>query len=108
MSAEIISFTHHRTRAVRMAIRGGQEPRKNMHSLVFRNRAVILEIDEATLLRDVCFDFGKAERKLTKLRRHLKSFKERTTREIEILTAVEAKLGAAVDAARLELEGAVK
>jgi hypothetical protein len=53
----------------------------------------------------VCFDFGKAERKLAKLRRHIKSFKARTAKEIETLTAVEAKLRAAVDAARLKLEG---
>jgi hypothetical protein len=105
MSAEIISFTHHRT----MERRGREEPeRKNMHSLVFRSRAVILEVDDATLLRDVCFDFEKAERKLDKIRRHLKSFKARASKEIETLTAVEAKLGAAVDAARLELEGEAK
>jgi hypothetical protein len=100
MSAEIISFTQHRT----MARRGELEPqRKNMHTLVFRSRAVILE---ATLLRDVRFDFGKAERKLIKLRRHLKDFRARTAKEIETLTAVEPKLGAAVDVARLEMEGA--
>jgi hypothetical protein len=80
MSAEIISFTQHRT----MARRGELEPqRKNMHTLVFRSRAVILE---ATLLRDVRFDFGKAERKLIKLRRHLKDFRARTAKEIETLT----------------------
>jgi hypothetical protein len=105
MSAEIISFTQHRTRAVRMAVRGGQEP-PNMRSLVFRSRAVILEVDEARLVRDICFDFGKAERKLAKLRRHIKNYKARAAKEIETLTAVEAKLGAAVDAARLKLEGA--
>jgi hypothetical protein len=105
MSAEIISFTHRRTLAARDRRESERDaPRKSMRMLVFRSRAVILEIDEATLLQDVCFDFGKAERKLIKLKQHLRDYKARTAKEIVTLTKVEAKLGAAVDAARRELE----
>lgn len=100
MSAEIISFTYRRQEAIRDA----REPDRRRQRLVFMNRAVILEVDGATLLRNVCRDLGKAERKLTALRQHLAHYKTHSAEQIKMLTAVEAKLGAAVDGARQRLE----
>jgi hypothetical protein len=101
MTAEIISFTQHRTMARQMARQPqfSQKP-KNMRSLSFRSRAVVLEIDERILLEDVRFAFEKAERKHDALRRHLENYKKRAAKEIQQLTMMEAKLGAAIEAAR--------
>lgn len=96
-TAEIISFTPRRVIAARCRL---NPERKTMHTVVFRSRKVILEVDEATLLHDVRFNFEKAERKLVATRRWIASFKERAAKEIQMLTAAEAELSAAVDAAR--------
>ncbi|WP_439409773.1 hypothetical protein ACNJX9_17865 [Bradyrhizobium sp. DASA03076] len=78
--------------------------RKNMHTLVFRSRTLILEVDEATLLADVRFDLEKAERKLAHHRAYLQSFTEQAQKKVQELATVIAKLGAAVEAAR-RMEG---
>lgn len=98
MTAQVISFTNYRTMSDDN--RRNPAPKKNMHTVVFRSRRVILEVDEATLLRDVRFDLEKADRKLEAIRRQLVNFKERAAKEIDLLTATEAKLSAAVKAAR--------
>jgi hypothetical protein len=101
MSADIISFIHHRM----VARQATYQPRfslkpKNMRSLAFRSHAVVLEIDERILLEDVRFAFDKAERKYDALRRHLENYKKRTAKEIQQLALMEAKLGAAIEAVR--------
>jgi hypothetical protein len=51
----------HRRRAVhRTRDRNGP----NMHTFLFRKYDLIVESDEADLVRDVCFDIDKAEKKL--------------------------------------------
>jgi hypothetical protein len=40
----------------------------NMHTALFRSRETILQSDEADLVRDVCFDIDKAQRKLARIR----------------------------------------
>jgi len=75
---------------------------RTMHTLVFRSCDVILEVDDARLIEDVCFDLEKAEKKLISARRQLVNVRERAAEEIRKLTA---KLGAAVDAARRSMKG---
>ncbi len=72
-----------------------------MHNLVFRSRKGILEADEAQLFEDVCYDLDKASRKLKAARLQLEKVQEHAAAEVEELTAVTAKLGAAVVAALL-------
>jgi hypothetical protein len=96
MTAQIISFTYHRFIAENSKL-----DRKTMRTVVFRNRKVILEVDEATLLNDVRSNIQKAERKLDATRRRLESVKKHMADEIAFLTAVEAKLGAAVRQAKV-------
>jgi DNA repair exonuclease SbcCD ATPase subunit len=74
---------------------------KNMHTFLFRSREAILEADEAELIRDVCFDIEKAQRKLEKLRARIESLQEYSVNELQLLTTIETKLGAAIVAALL-------
>jgi hypothetical protein len=43
----------------------------NMHTFLFRSYDLIMESDEADLIRDVCLDIHKAEVKLKKVRQRL-------------------------------------
>jgi hypothetical protein len=53
-----------------------------MHSLLFRSRELILQSDEADLVRDVCFNIDKAQTKLKAIRRRLQGLQEYTTAEL--------------------------
>jgi hypothetical protein len=50
--------------------------RSNMHTFLFRSYDLIVESDEADLVRDVCFDIDKAQTKLKAIRRRLKGVQE--------------------------------
>ena len=88
----------------RLAPSGGSasaiEP-KNMHTFLFRSRDLILESDEADLVRDVCFDINKAQTKLKAIRRRLQGLQEYTAAQVQLLTAADTKLTAAIVAALL-------
>ena len=73
----------------------------NIRTLCFRNREVLLEADEADLVRDVGLDLHKAETKLRKIRERLQSVQEWSATQLEQLTAADAKLSAAIVAAQL-------
>ena len=77
----------------------------NMHTFVFRSYDLIVESDEAELLRDVCRDTHKAEVKLRKVRERLQGERERSAALIELLTAAETRLSAAIVAALLSSIG---
>lgn len=72
-----------------------------MHTFVFRSYDLIVESDEAELLRDVRLDTHKAEVKLVKVKERLQGERERSAALIELLTTVETKLSAAIVAALL-------
>jgi hypothetical protein len=74
---------------------------KNRHKLVFRSYEHIVEADDAELLSDVCFDMDRAESKLRRVKQRLKNVKEEAAAQIELLTAADAKLGAAIIVALL-------
>jgi hypothetical protein len=61
----------------------------------------ILEADEAELIRDVCGDIDKAQRKLAKLRARIESLQEYAVNELQLLTTADTKLSAAIVAALL-------
>ena len=88
----------HRRRGVRRD-RVGSGP--NAHTLLFRSRALILQSDEADLVRDVSFDIDKAQTKLKAIRRRLQGLQEYTAAELHLLTAADTKLTAAIVAALL-------
>jgi len=71
----------------RLAPSGGSasaiEP-KNMHKFLFRSRDLILESDEADLVRDVCFDIDKAQTKLKAIRRRLQGLQEYTAAQVQL------------------------
>ena len=60
-----------------------------------------MESDEAELVRDVCRDTHKAEVKLRKVKERLQGERERSAAMIELLTAAETRLSAAIVAALL-------
>ena len=74
--------------------------RANMHTFLFRSYDLILESDEADLIRDVCLDIHKAEVKLKKVRQRLQGIREQSAAQIRLLSAADIKLGAAIVAAR--------
>jgi hypothetical protein len=77
----------------------------NIRTLCFRSYDLIVEADEAELLRDVCRDTRKAEVKLRKVRERLQGERERSAALIELLTAAETRLSAAIVAALLSSIG---
>lgn len=69
MSNNVIAFRGKNTRDSQRSISSTGRPysvrgEKNMHTLLFRTRESILESDEHDLVRDVCFDIGRAQGKL--------------------------------------------
>ncbi|MET4034429.1 hypothetical protein ABIB94_008337 [Bradyrhizobium sp. JR7.2] len=82
--------------------RSGYSPsgRPNMHTFVFRSYDLILGSSEADLVRDVRCDAQKAASKLNSIRKQIQRDREHAAAREELLTRAEAKLAAAVDAAR--------
>ena len=79
--------------------------RRNMQTFVFRSYDLIVESDEADLVRDVCFDIDKAQTKLKAIRRRLKGVQEQAAAKVQLLTAADTKLAAAIVAALLSTRG---
>jgi hypothetical protein len=77
---------------------------KNMHTLLFRSRESILQSDEPDLVRDVCFDINRAQRKLERIRARIESLQEYAATEIQLLTDADTKLSAALVAALLSTQ----
>jgi cell division FtsZ-interacting protein ZapD len=73
----------------------------NMQTFVFRSYDLIANSDEADLVRHVGLDLDKAQTKLRRLKEALQNYQERTTAHIQMLTAAETKLTAAIVAALL-------
>jgi hypothetical protein len=91
-----------RRRALRRArAQNGQ----NMHTFLFRSYDLIVESDEADLIRDVCLDIHKAEVKLKKVRQRLKDVQAWAASQEQLLTAADTKLTAAIVAALLSTRG---
>jgi hypothetical protein len=67
---------------------------------VFRSYALIVESDEADLMRDVCFDMHKAQVKLKAIRRQIAADREHAAAREKLLTSAENRLSAAIVAAR--------
>jgi hypothetical protein len=63
-----------------------------MHTYLFRSREALLEADEAELIRDVCCDIDKAQKKLQKIRERIESLQEYAVNELQLLTAADTKL----------------
>jgi|EndMetStandDraft_5_1072996.scaffolds.fasta_scaffold500034_1 hypothetical protein len=75
----------------------------NMHTFVFRSRKLIVEANEAELVRDVRLDPDKAQKKLTAIRRRLQGVIEQAAAEMQLLKTAETKLAAAITAALLSM-----
>jgi hypothetical protein len=97
----IVSWERMSAAADQEVPRARRRSKSSMHTLVFRSRDLILESDEADLIRDVCLDIHKAEVKLKKVRQRLQSVREWSAKQIESLTAADTKLTAAIVAALL-------
>lgn len=95
----IITFPDNRaSRALRRThVRNGP----NMQRLVFRSSHLIVESDEADLVRDVCFNMDRAQGKLRRIKQRLKDVQEQAAAQVQLLTAAETKLAAAIVAALL-------
>ena len=73
----------------------------NMQRLLFRSSDLIVESDEADLVRDVCFDIDRAQTKLKRIQRRLKGVQEQAAARVQLLSAAETKLTVAIVAALL-------
>jgi hypothetical protein len=76
----------------------------NMHTFLFRSRELILESDEADLVRDVCLDVEKAQTKLRQIRERLQGVRQWSAVQIQELTTADTKLAAAIVAALLTVQ----
>ena len=72
-----------------------------MQRLLFRSSHLIVESDEADLVRDVGFGIDRAQTKLKAIQRRLKGVQEQAAAQVKLLTAAETKLTAAIVAALL-------
>ena len=72
-----------------------------MQRLLFRSSDLIVESDEADLVRDVCFDIDRAQTKLKRIQRRLKGVQEQAAARVQLLSAAETKLTVAIVAALL-------
>jgi hypothetical protein len=72
-----------------------------MHTFLFRSYNLIVESGEADLIRDVCLDLEKAQKKLKTIQQRSKDVQEQAAAQIQLLTAAETKLSAAIVAALL-------
>jgi hypothetical protein len=77
----------------------------NMHTFLFRSYDLIVQSDEADLVRDVCFNIDRAQTKLKGIRRRLQGVQEQAARKVHLLTAADTKLTAAIVAALLSTRG---
>lgn len=77
----------------------------NMQRLLFRGYDLIVESEEADLVRDVCFNVDRARTKLKAIQRSLQGVRERAAARVQLLTAAETKLTAAIVAALLSTRG---
>jgi hypothetical protein len=84
-----------------------RRPYSQMRKLVFRSSHAIAESDEADLVRDVCFDMDRAQSKLRRVQQRLKNVQEQAAAEVQLLTAAETKLAAAIVAALAPRDGHV-
>ena len=76
-----------------------------MRTFLFRSRDLIVESDEADLVRDVSLDIDKAQTKLVAIRRRLRGVQEQAAAQVQFLTSAETKLTAAIVAALLSTLG---
>ena len=81
---------------------------RSMHTFLFRSYDLIVQSDEADLVRDVCLDVDKAQTKLKAIRRRLKGVQEQAAAQMQLLTAADTKLTAAIVAALLSTSVARK
>jgi hypothetical protein len=73
----------------------------DLQRLLFRSSDLIVESDEADLVRDVCVDVDRAQTKLKRIQLRLKGVQEQAAAKVQLLTAAETKLTAAIVAALL-------
>jgi hypothetical protein len=90
----------HSRKPVKADVRG-----PNLQRLLFRSSHLIVESDEADLVRDVGFAVDRAQTKLKRIQRRLKGVQERAAAQVQLLTAAETKLTAAIVAALLSTQG---
>jgi hypothetical protein len=74
--------------------------RRAARRMVFRSYTLIVQSDEADLMRDVCFDMHKARVKLNAIRRQLQLDREHAAAREKLLTSAENRLSAVIAAAR--------
>ena len=72
-----------------------------MRTFLFRSSRLIVESNEADLVQDVGLALDRAQTKLGQIKRRLKGVQEQAAAQIELLTAADAKLSAAIVVALL-------
>jgi hypothetical protein len=95
----IVSWERMSAAADQEVSRTPRRSKSSMHTFVFRSYDLIVESDEADLIRDVRLDMHKANVKLKKVRQRLQGVQERAAAQVQLLTKAEARLAAAIAAA---------
>jgi hypothetical protein len=78
---------------------------RTMHTFLWRSSRLIVESDEADLVRDVGFAVDRAQTKLGQIKRRLKGVQEQAAAQVQLLTTADAKLSAAIVATLLSTRG---
>jgi hypothetical protein len=68
----------------------------NMRTFLFRSSHLIVESDEADLVRDVGLALDRAQTKLGQIKRRLKGVQEQAAAQVKLLSTADAKLSAAI------------
>ena len=104
MADNIIGFPN-ASRRNRTLPRARAQDRKNMQTFLFRSYDLIVESNEADLVRDVCLNIDRAQSKLRRIKQRLKDAQAWSASQEQLLTAAETKLTAAIVAALLSTRG---
>jgi hypothetical protein len=80
-------------------------PGSNMRTFLFRSSRLIVESADADLVRDVGLALDRAQTKLGQIKRRLQGVQEQAAAEVQLLSAAETKLTAAIVAALLSTRG---
>jgi hypothetical protein len=74
--------------------------RRQARRMVFRSYTLIVQSDEADLMRDVRFDMRKAQVKLKAIQRQIAADREHAAAREKLLASAENRLSAVIAAAR--------
>jgi hypothetical protein len=107
MDSNVVTFPSLSPKRARVRNGAGKQTssERSLNMLLFRSSRLIVESDEADLVRDVGLALDRVQTKLGLIKRRLKCVQEQAAAQVQLLTAAETKLTAAIVAALLSTRG---